>query len=64
MVTPYFGYLLSFTASSLVVQSAYESLQSVDVNQWRILQSKYNSQIKFAAKRMMSMDTLMISEMI
>ena len=37
MVSPYNGYLLSFLGTSLVVQSAYESLQSVDVNQWQLL---------------------------
>ena len=34
MVTPYNGYLLSFAATSLIVQSAYESMETVDPNRW------------------------------
>lgn len=37
MVTPYMGYLMSFASTSLFIQSAYESLQSVDVNRWRLV---------------------------
>ncbi len=37
MVTPYNGFLLSYAATSLLVQSAYESLMTVDLNHWRIL---------------------------
>ena len=59
MVTPYNGYLLSFAATSLVVQSAYESLQNVDLNQWKLLQSEYTSKIHNSIKRMQEMDQLM-----
>lgn len=37
MVTPYNGYLLSFTSAALVIQSTYESMQFVDLSQWKIL---------------------------
>jgi hypothetical protein len=64
MVTPYNGYLLSFASASLVVQSAYESLQNVDLNQWRSLQAEYNSKLHNSIKRMQEMDRLMQDQMI
>jgi hypothetical protein len=48
MATPYLGYLLTHASTSLVVFSAYESLQSVDVNRWRLVQSRYHGQFKYA----------------
>lgn len=64
MVTPYNGYLLSFSSAALVVQSAYESLQNVDLNQWRLLQAEYNSNLYNSIKRMQEMDRLMQDQMI
>jgi hypothetical protein len=48
MVTPYMGYLLSFASTSLFIQSAYESLQSIDVNRWRLVNSRYSGHINYA----------------
>jgi hypothetical protein len=56
MVTPYNGYLLSFAATSIVLESAYESLDSVDVNQWRVLQNGYHNQLMFSLNRMKDID--------
>lgn len=56
MVTPYNGYLLSFAATSIVLESAYESLDSVDVNQWRLLQNRYHNQLMFSINRMKDID--------
>ncbi len=64
MVSPYNGYLLSFSSAALVVQSAYESIQNVDLNQWRLLQAEYNSKLYNAIKRMQEMDRLMQDQMI
>lgn len=59
MVTPYNGYLLSYTAASMLVLSAYDSAVSSDQNNWRLLQSNYNGQLKLAIKKMKYMDSLM-----
>lgn len=59
MVTPYMGYLLSFASTSLIVQSAFESLQSIDVNRWRLVQSRYSGHINYAIQRMREIDTIM-----
>ena len=64
MVTPYVGYLLSYATTSLVVFSAYESLQSVDVNRWRLVQSRYHGQFKYAIQRIRDTDTMMQNQMI
>lgn len=64
MVNPYNGYLLSFSSAALVIQSAYESIQNVDLNQWRLLQAEYNSKLYNAIKRMQEMDRLMQDQMI
>jgi hypothetical protein len=64
MVTPYMGYLMSFASTSLVVQSAYESLQSIDVNRWRLVQSRYSGHINYAIQRMRELDNIMQHQMI
>lgn len=37
MVTPYNGYLLSYTGAALLALSAFESTQSLDINEWKLL---------------------------
>lgn len=64
MVTPYTGYLLAHASTSLVILSAYESLQSVDVNRWRLVQSRYHGQFKYAIQRIRDTDTMMQNQMI
>jgi len=48
MITPYMGYLMTMASTSLLVQSAYESVQSVDVDRWRLTQSKYSGHVNYA----------------
>jgi hypothetical protein len=59
MVTPYNGFLLSYTAASMLVLSAYDSSISLQVDNWRELQSRYNGQLKVAIKKVTYMDGLM-----
>ncbi|TNV84342.1 hypothetical protein FGO68_gene17000 [Halteria grandinella] len=64
MVTPYHGFLLTYTAASMVVLSAYDSSTSLSVDTWRPLQVKYNGQLKLAIKKMSYLDQLMRDQML